>query len=244
MMARLAAEARCLVAVLVDPRGTIRLVIERPSPIWMAAVLLAVIAGLGLGTLPAQLSLLKTALPMPQEPLLAAQQEMLRQGLTRLILLDRLFPQPAVLLAAVAVALLVEPVLMLARDRRAALVAVAVLGLAPLMVDRVGELALSQLASLPQVASPAEAVRLPHRFVTGPLVFWRVSSPAPAWLELLDARVNLVSLWCVALWAVGVRELAGGKWMAWHLALPAASLAAAGVVTWAVGPWALSVLLS
>jgi len=242
-MARLARDARSLVSVLIDPRGTIRLAIDRPSPVWVAVLLLGAAALLGLGTLPRQLALLETALPIPPEPMLAAQQEMLRDGLTRLILLDRLFPQPAVLVGAGLLVLLAEPVLMLARDRRAALVAVAIVGVAPLLVDRFGQLVLCMLVPAHEVASPAEAIRLPHRFVTGPLALWRAPSPAPSWLELLNARVNLISLWCVALWVVGIRELSGGKWAVWQLTLPVASLAAAGVVTWAVAPWVLSMLL-
>jgi hypothetical protein len=243
MTARLRRDASALMSVLIDPRATIRLVLDDPSPMRMAVVFLMVAALLGLATLPQQLALLETALPIPREPMLAAQQEMLRRGLTRLILFDRLLPQPAVLVGGGLLVLLAEPALMLARDRRSALGALAIIGLAPLLVDRLGQLVLSLLVSSHQVVSAAEAIRLPHRFVTGPLALWHAPSPAPAWLELLNARVNLVSLWCVALWVVGIRELSGGKWAVWQLALPVVSLAGAGVVTWAVAPWVLAMLL-
>lgn len=243
MISRLTRAARALATALIDPRGAIQDAMANPAPMWIGAVFLGAAAAVSLGTLPRQLALLDVAVPVLPETVLAAQQEMLRRGLTRLILVDRLVPQPTVLVGAGVLVLLAAPVLMLARDRRAVLIAVALVGLAPLLVDRLGQLILSLVVSLPQVVSPGEAIRLPHRFVTGPLVFWRDTSAAPGWLELLNARVNLVSLWCVAIWVVGMHELSGAKWAAWQVAVPVVSLAGAGVITWAVGPWALALIL-
>jgi hypothetical protein len=132
---------------------------------------------------------------------------------------------------------------MLARDRRRAIVAVAVLGLAPLVLDRIGELAITYLVSMDVHATPGGAITVPHRFGTGPAALWRGPGSAPAWLELLDARVNLVSLGSVALWSVGVRELDGHGWQAWHVVLPAGCLGAAGLLTWVLTPLVLPILM-
>jgi hypothetical protein len=220
-----------------------RATLEQPVPLLMLTVVLCTTAMLGLATIPRQLALLAAGLPAPADPLLVAQQEALRAGLVRLMVMDRLAPQPAVLLGAAFLFLTAGPVLMLARDNRGALAAVIVLGLAPLAVDRIGELGISYLLTVEGAATAGDAIRLPYRFETGPLVFWRDAAPAPLWLELLDARVNLASLWCVALWSVGVQQLDGGRWAPWHVALPAACLAGAGFATYAVAPLVVPVIM-
>jgi hypothetical protein len=131
---------------------------------------------------------------------------------------------------------------MLARQRQPAIWAVVLLGLAPLLVQRVGELAITYVAA---IADPVagDAVTAPHRFVTGPLLLWRGEGPAPGWLELLSRRVNLIVLWCLALWSLGMQQLDGGRWQLWHAALPAACLAAAGLLTWMLWPIVLPLVL-
>lgn len=69
------------------------------------------------------------------------------------------------------------------------------------------------------------------------------SGTVPAWIEALSARANLVTLWCAGIWAAGLRQLDGGTLRAWHVALPAACLAAAGVLTWSLGPSVLALIL-
>jgi hypothetical protein len=204
--------------------------------------LAAALWAMGLATLPQQLGVLHRALAPTGEPLQDAHTALLRDGIVRVIVVDRLVPSPTLLVAGLLLVLAAEPVLMLARERRGALHAVVLMGLAPLIVQRLGELAIVYLGA-PEAALAGDAVTAPHRFSTGPSLLWRHGVPAPGWLEVLNDRLNLLVLWCVALWALGMRMLDGGPLRPWHVALPAACVAGAGVITWALGPLALSAVL-
>jgi hypothetical protein len=197
---------------------------------------------LGLATLPRQLALLERTLAPSGDPLMAAHGALLRDGILRVILVDRLIPSPTLLLAGLLLVLAAEPVLMLARERRGTLYKIVLLGLAPLIAQRLGELAVVYLAAL-EAPVVGDAVTAPHRFVTGPLLFWRQPEPAPGWLEVLNDRLNLIVLWSVLLWSMGMRELDGGRLRPWHVALPVACVAGAGVITWALGPVAYGAIL-
>jgi hypothetical protein len=197
---------------------------ERLTPARSAAILLAGVTALGALTLPRQLGLLGAALRHgPHPPAFAA-------GLERLILFDRLVPPPTVVIAGLLLAWTADPLLGLARDMRPRVWAVVVLGLAPLLAQRAGELGLTYLASVPAPVTPGSALGLPQEFVTGPAIFSR--HDAPRWLQSLSARVNLVTASSVVIWATGLRKLDGGSWRAWHMFLPAACLAGAGIATW------------
>jgi hypothetical protein len=234
---------RTLAGGLVDPVGAAFNAVARPAPFAVAAWLVALLVPMGVATLPRQFELLHRALPLVGEPLIDAQQEALRAGLERLVVADRLVPSPSLLLAALALVVFAEPVLMLARDRRAALWAVAALGLAPLLVDRLGELALTYVAVGDGLLPPGEVLQLPHRFVTGPRLVWGGASP-PGWLMVLEARVNLIALWSCALWTVGLNRLDGGRWAAWHIALPLACLLVGGLLSFLVGPLVIGAILA
>jgi hypothetical protein len=234
---------RPLSAVLVDPVGAFRAAVSRPAPGLTLTVLAAATTAFGLATLPRQLRVLGRGLPFTGDALIDAQHEALRDMVTRLIVIDRLVPQPTVIVAAALVLLAAEPVLMLARDRRRAILAVVVLGLAPLVLERVGELAISYLLSPASRPTPGWAMTIPHRFVTGPAVFWHGADSVPQWLEVLDARINLVSLGCVALWSVGIRQLDGRQWEPWHVVLPVGCLIGSGLITWALTPAVIPVLM-
>lgn len=235
---------RLMAAVFVDPVEAFRAAARMPSPWPLLIGFAGTIVGLGLATVPRQLAFLGTSLPATGDPIMDAQQVALREVVTRLIVIDRLVPAPTVLMAAGLLFVVAEPVLMLARDRRRALVVVVALGLAPLIVERIGELAITHILLATSQPLPADVIRAPHRFVTGPLLLWKGPGPAPGWLEMLDARVNLVSLWCLAQWSVGLRALDGKPWSPWHVALPAGCLAAAGLATWVLAPIVLPLLLS
>jgi hypothetical protein len=198
---------------------------------------------LGASTIPLQLDALAAALAPTGAAAADVHYAAMRAGLTRMILADRLVPAPTLLLAGLGVALLSEPVLAVARSRRAALGTVVLLGLSPLLVLKTGELALTLLGHLDARPSPGEVMSLPGRFETGVLVLWRAADPPPRWLEVLDARVNLVSLWCLGLWTVALRVLDGGGLKPWHLLAPAAALIVAGTATWIVAPLVFSMLL-
>ncbi len=243
MRSRVLGGWRLLGTVLVDPPAAFRAAAARPAIGVMLLALVGTSVVLGLATLPRQLVLLRQGLPIMGEAMIDAQHEALREMVTRLIVIDRLVPQPAVLLAAALVLVAAEPVLMLARDRRRAMVAVAVLGLAPLLLDRLGELLMTYLLTPPVHATPGYAMTVPHRFVTGPMLVWRNADQPPQWLGILEARVNLVSLGCVGLWAVGLHELDGKRWEPWHLALPLSCLLGAGLVTWALTPLVIPILM-
>ncbi|MFQ6046961.1 MAG: hypothetical protein ACE5PT_11510 [Gemmatimonadales bacterium] len=233
-----------LAGVLVDPVGASRAAVSRPYPVGILIVLGGLLVLLGAGTIPRQLFLLERLFGATGDPLADLPRELMRGGLVRLIVADRLVPSPTIILAALLLGWAVEPVLALARDRRRAIWAVVLLSLAPLIVARLGELAVTYLISPKAAVIPADAIQMPHRFLTGPLLAWRGADPAPAWLELLDARFNLIVLWCIALWAVGLRELdGGGRWAAWHWLLPVSCVAGGAVATWILGPLALTVLL-
>lgn len=228
---------------LVDPRAASRLAAHAGAPLRPVAVLLVVAVVLGMATLPRQVAILDRTLMPLGDAALDAQREVLRAAVLRLMMVDRLVPAPTLLVAAVLVLLAAEPVLMLARDRRPALLAVIGLGLAPLVVQRVGELAITYLIDLGPHPTAGDAILAPLRFATGPALFWARSGTVPAWAEILEPRLNLVSIWCVGLWVVGLRSLDDGTWAPWHVALPIACLAGAGVLTWALGPMVLQMVV-
>ncbi len=233
---------RRVVTVLVDPSGATRSAAADPNPWSIALTVFTIAIVLGALSLPRQLALLGEALAPQGQVALDLHHEAMRSGLTRVILADRLLLSPTLLLAAGLVVLVSEPILSLADDRRKGLWAIALLGLAPLLVQEVGELTLTYLAA-PTDPTPGEAVDLANRFVTGPLLFWRGETPAPPWLQILNSRLNLVTLWCVALWAMGLRALDGGRLQPWHVAVPLTSLGIAGVVTWIGTPLVTAALL-
>ncbi len=162
----------------------------------------------------------------------------------RLIVADRLVPSAKLPLGTFFLVVAAEPVLALARDRRGPIWAIALLGLSPLLVDRLGQLAMTYLVPFAAHTTPGYAMTAPRRLSRGPLVLWQRSEPAPAWLKLLDDRANLISAWCIGLWGVGLRQLDGGRLALWHVALPVGCVVAAGLVTWVVGPLVLAAILS
>ncbi len=214
----------------------------RPSLVWGGILIASSL--MGLLTVPRQLAHLIRVMPVLPEPLLGAQQDAVRQGLTRMIIADRLIPSPTLLLAAVLVAVAAEPVLSLAVSRRRVVWLAAGMGLAPLLVQRVGELAISFLLPVASVMTAGDVLELPHKFVTGPLLLWRSSLPAPAWLEVLDPRLSLITLWSVVLWTRALAALdQRGRVELWHVLLPAGCLALAGVITWATAPLVVAAVL-
>jgi len=234
---------KSLVGVLVDPTGVTKAAVRGAEPGGLALAVFIAVTALGAAALPRQLWVLQQALSPTGRPELDLHYQAMQHGLTRVIIADRLVLSPTLLLAAVFLVLASEPILARARDRRSALWAVALLGLAPLLVEQAGELIMTYLASPHSRPSPGEAINLPHRFVTGPLLFWGDGPSPPAWLEVINARVNVITLWCVVLWTVGLRTLDGGRCRAWHVCVPLSCLGIAGVVTWITTPWAMSALL-
>lgn len=230
-------------SVFVDPPAACRAAVTSPAPGRVFAVLIGAAAMLGVATLPRQLCLLRRGLPFTGDAVVDSQHEAIREMVTRLIVVDRLVPQPTVLVAAVLVLVMAQPVLMLASDRRRALLSIAVLGLAPLVIDRIGQLAMTYVLSPPASVTPGYAITVPHRFATGPALLWRGADLPPQWLTILDARVNLVSLGSAALWSIGLQQLDGKRWTLWHVLLPVACLLGAGLLTWVLTPLILPMLM-
>jgi len=231
------------VAVLLDPAGTVARAIASPDPWRLLLALALASAVLGLGTVPTQVEMLRTALPPAGNPLLDARTGALRAGILRLIVADRLVPAPAVLFGALVLVLTADPVLMLPVARRRELLGVAVLGLSPVLVERVGELAMTWLVDPGRAVVAGDALTVPPRFAAGARLFWQAAGPAPAWIELLESRVNLFALWCAGLWSLGLHGLAGRRWEPWQVLLPLACLGAGGLLTWLLGPLVMPAIL-
>ncbi len=243
MIGATAATLRRLGDALLDPARAMRVAAVDASPAALVACLMALLAALGCATLPRQLALADARLAFVGDPLVDARQWLMRGALVRVMLADRLVPAPTVLLAAVLLAVVADPVFSLARDRRRLVAAVVCLGLAPLIVQRVGELALTYLVPGSALPTAGDAVSLPSRFATGAKLLWPRDAPAPVWLEVLDARLNVITLWCAALWVLGLRALDGGRLAPWHVALPVACLAGGGLLSWILGPPALALVV-
>ncbi len=227
---------------LLDPRSAVEDAILRPRPGRIAVAALVITALLGGATLPRQLDLLAAALAPTGDLFGDMHHAAMQGGLLRVIVADRLVPPPTIVVAAIVLALAAEPILALAEERRRAIWAVLLLGLAPLMVQRVGELAVAYLTAVGTAPRPGEAVSLPQGFVTGPLLLWRSGDPPP-WLLSLSQRVNLVSVWSLALWTVGLKMLDQRRLSLWHVALPWACFGLAAFSTWWLAPMVTSLLL-
>lgn len=231
-------------AALVDPHMAMNGAIRAPHP-WRSFTVVAIAwVVLGVGTLPRQLALLGQAIAPGGADAAAPHLRALASGLTRLIIVDRLVPLPSVVLAAVLLYLAAEPVLVLPTSRRRELISVIVIGLTPLVILRAVELVLTWSVHAGTGISLGEVLRLPHRFAFGAALLWRHGGPAPAVLEILEARVNLFSLWTAGLWAYGLTRLDTGGVRAWHALLPVVCLGVAGILTWASGPIVLAGVLA
>jgi hypothetical protein len=171
------------------------------------ASLVLLVAVLGALTLPRLLALLDAALLPIGQPLLDAHLGVLRVGLRRLLLVERLvFPLPY-LAGGILLCLVSAPVLAGRGVTIGAIVAVLALGAAPLLVQRSGELAVVLAAPGAHLAA-GDVAGLPARFnvgLAGALAAWGVS--APGWLGVVAEAANGVGLWVVVLWAWGLSRL-------------------------------------
>ncbi len=242
MLRPVLAGVRRLVSLLVDPWRAMGAAGTGRGAGAGLAVLGAGLAALGAATLPRQVDLVHRLLPRMGGAAADGHAQALREGVIRLMVVDRLVPNPTLLVAAVLLALAAEPMLGLADDRRRAIWQVTLLGLTPLLVQRVGELLVTYLVPAAAFVTPGDAVGAPQRFATGPRLLWS-GAVAPRWAEVLEPRLNLVVLWVAGLWAVGLARLEGGRVAPWHVALALACVAVAGAATWAVAPVALAVVL-
>ncbi len=228
--------------VLADPVQALRTAAREPHPLAIALVVLALTILLGAATLPRQLALLAESLAPRGDLVRDSHHAAMWEGLVRLVVADRLVPPPTFLLSAVVLAVAAEPVLALSKVHRPAIWAVVLIGLAPMVALRLGELTVTYLVPLP-APRPGDAISLPRQFTTGPLLLWRSAAAPPAWLTSLSQYASLLTVWSVGLWAMGLRELDGRRLAGWHVALPLACLGFAAFASWWLGPMAASLLL-
>lgn len=228
-------------SVLVDPVGSIKRAVKEPAPAATFAWIAVLAAAISALCLPLQLELLDRSLVPVGDPFLDLKSQIMAEGLRRFILVDRLLLPPTTLLAALLVAAAADPVLALSQERRPGLWAVALLGLAPVLLQRVGEVATTYW-TYSGSGGVADAINLPRQFSTGLELLWPGDSP-PTWVGSLSQRINLVSLWSVLLWSLGLRELEGRKFALWHVTLPLSVLAVASVLTWWLSPIVIPLIL-
>ena len=229
-------------STMVNPARGMRDAVDRPCAASVGVTLFVAAALIGVATLPRQLAVLEQVLSA-RDPMIQLHYEAMRSGLVRLIWIDRLVAQPSLVFAAALVVLIADPLLSLAADRKRGLVCVALLGLAPILVHQIGELAVTYLVHLGSHPTPGDAIRLPHGFSTGAKLLRSATAPAPQWLEILDSRVNFITLWSVVLWSIGLRAVEGNRLSTVHIAIPLAALVCGGTLTWLSGPVAISLVL-
>jgi hypothetical protein len=234
---------RVIGGALMSPGATMRALADRPRPALLALLLGLLVVAVGTATLPRQLGLLSQALAPTGEELRDLQLGRMQEGLFRVVLIDRFVPAPTFVLAAVLLVFAAEPVLAVAEERRRVLWAVAIAGLAPLVVQRLGELTVTYLSAVPTPLRLGDAISLPQRFATGPALLWWGEGSPPGWLLSINTRLNLFAAWSVAIWSVGLRQLDPSGPTPWHVALPAGCLLVAGLITYWLKPLVAAVVL-
>ena len=201
------------------------------------ASLVLVVTVLGALALPRLLALLDAALQPTGQALLDAHLAVLRVGLTRLLLFERLvLPLPFVA-SGTLLALVAGPILSGRGVKGGAIVAMLSLGAAPLLVQRAGELAVV-LASPGIGLAAGDVAGLPARFNVGLAgALAAAGLPAPGWLGVAAEAANGVGLWVVALWGWGMGRLdcdAGRSQRAGHTIWWCVAAATAYAAGWAL----------
>ena len=105
---------------------------------------------------------------------------------------------------------------------------------------RVGELITVWLVPTAGLTA-GDVVALPRWFATGPVAFVPPEEVTPA-LDLLDARMNLVTAWIVTLWVLGMHRL-DDEWGAWQVGVPLLAFTLAGALTWWLGVPTMALIL-
>lgn len=214
------------------------------------ASLVLLVAALGALALPRLLALLDVALQPTGQALLDAHLGVLRIGLRRLLLFERLVVPLPFIAGGALLWLVAAPVLAGRGVGSGPLVSVLVLGAAPLLVQRCGELAV--VLAVPGAGlGPGDVAGLPARFnvgVAGVLAAARVQ--APGWLGVMAEAANGLGLWVAALWGWGLARLdrdacrsARAGHVVWWCAAAAAAYAAGWAVHAALYPYVLLLVM-
>ncbi len=213
--------------------------------------LLALVAMLGALGLPRLLSLLAGSLAPGRTPLLDAHAAVLHAGLARYVVADRLLPPLPYLFAAALAAVAAAPLLAERGVRAATVACVLAAGAAPLLLQRLGELAVVWLTPADALAS-GEIVGLPTRFNVGVAGVLAAAGVTPAGaLGVAAEAANAVGVWVTALWGLGIAGLARGEAAAargaalpvWPFALTAAAYAAGWAVYAKLFPFLVIVVM-
>lgn len=194
------------VRTVMSPGAAIDEARVRADPLALASValLVAVLGALGL---PRLLALLEAALAPSGQALLDAHLGVMRAALARLLIADRVLPPLPYVIGGLIVVAIAAPVLAGRRVRGRAIVAVLAVGAAPLLVQRVGELAVVWLVPGDGLVA-GDVARLPARFnigVAGLLAAAGVTASG-AWSVVAEAA-NAVGVWVVVLWGWGLASL-------------------------------------
>ncbi len=169
--------------------------------------LVLLLAAAGALALPRLLALLDLTLRPTGDALLDAHLGVLRAGLSRLLVFERLVLPLPFLAAGALLALFAAPVLAGRGVKGGSVVAALAVGAAPLLVQRAGELAVVLAAPGAGLTSGDVAV-LPARFnvgVAGALAAF--GGHAPGLLGVAAEAANGVGLWVVLLWGWGLARL-------------------------------------
>lgn len=184
------------------------------------ASLALLVAALGALALPRLFALLDAALLPSGQPRLDAHLDVLRAGLRRYLVAERLVPPLPFVVGGLLVALVAAPVLAGRGVRASAIVRVLAVGAAPLLVQRAGELA-AVLGAPGDGLVAGDVARLPARFnvgVAGALSLAGVT--ATGWPSVVAEATNAFGVWVVALWGWGLsrldRDLSGSSRTAAH----------------------------
>ena len=194
------------VRTVVSPGAALDEARVRSDPLALASVVLLV-AALGSLGLPRLLDLLGATLAPSGQGLLDAHLGVMRAALARLVIADRVLPPLPYVLAALIVVAAAAPVLAGRGVRGRTIVAVLAVGAAPLLVQRVGELAVVWIAPGDGMVA-GDVARLPARFnvgVAGLLALGGATAPG-AWSVVAEAA-NVVGVWVVVLWGWGLASL-------------------------------------
>lgn len=179
-------------------------------PLLAVAALAVLVAALGAAALPRLLSLLATSLGPGGSDVLARHVLRLHAGLARYLVADRIAPPLPLVAAAFLAAAVAVPVLGTRRVAARAVVGVLAAGASPLLVQRLGELAVVWATPAGHLAA-GEVVGLAARFNVGAAGVLAAAGVTPGLaLGVAAEAANGVGLWVVALWGWGLARLDEG----------------------------------